>query len=378
MTHRAKGMTMDRTKLLVMGGFLGAGKTTALLRLAKMYHEEGQRVGLITNDQAANLVDTGIVRFHGFRVEEVAGACFCCKFGELAEAADRIRADERPDILLAEPVGSCTDLAATVIAPLRKLHADRYALAPYSVLVDPERGRQIVLEKGFGGFSSKVAYIFQKQLEEADIICINKVDRLLPPERERIFEAITGEFQKATVIAISALSGEGFKAWRALLDGKAAPQPNIVDIDYERYAEGEAELGWLNLALRVAAPAPFDPNLLVEDLLEQMRGLLAACGAEAAHIKVFFETAGSSSSMANYVGGGSLVRLSQAAKSFASEGRMTLNARVHMDPEALRAIAGEAITRVLSHRGASEALEASAHFRPGRPVPTHRYTRGEA
>jgi hypothetical protein len=41
------------------------------------------------------------------------------------------------------------------------------------VLVDPVRARQIVCERGFGGFSAKIAYIFMKQLEEADVICLS-------------------------------------------------------------------------------------------------------------------------------------------------------------------------------------------------------------
>src|SRR5580765_6480293 len=119
---------MSKPRLLIVGGFLGAGKTTALLALAREFHREGKRVALITNDQAPDLVDTEVVRVRGFRVEEVAGACFCCKFDELARAADRLRIEERPDVLLAEPVGSCTDLTATVVAPLAKLYSDRFSV----------------------------------------------------------------------------------------------------------------------------------------------------------------------------------------------------------------------------------------------------------
>lgn len=363
---------MNRPRLLVIGGFLGAGKTTALLRLAKMYHDERKIVGLITNDQAAHLVDTGIVRFHGFRVEEVAGACFCCKFRELAEAADRIRAEESPDVLLAEPVGSCTDLAATVIAPLKSLHGDRFSVAPYSVLLDPERARQIILEKGFGGFSSKVAYIFQKQLEEADIICLNKVDLLGPPARRRILQALAEEFPQATVIATSGSTGEGFDAWKALLAEEAPPGARVVDVDYDRYADGEAELGWLNLVMSVKAASPFDPDALVKGMVDRMSELIALEGAEAAHVKVLFES-GPRSAMANYVGGSSPARLSLSGNVPTSEGRLTVNARVHMDPEALRALTWDAALDVLRDRGARETLEASSHFRPGRPLPTHRY-----
>src|SRR5262245_57714632 len=169
-----------KARFVVVGGFLGSGKTTALARLGKRVHDRGLKVGLITNDQAADLVDTGILRVRGFRVEEVAGACFCCKFDDLARSAEKIRREERPHVLLGEPVGSCTDLVATVVRPLRKFYGDRYEVAPYSVLVDPARARSIVLERGFGGFSAKVAYVFLKQIEEADLILLNKVDLLAP------------------------------------------------------------------------------------------------------------------------------------------------------------------------------------------------------
>jgi len=368
---------MNRPRLLVIGGFLGAGKTTALLRLAKMYHDEGKVVGLITNDQAAHLVDTGVVRFHGFRVEEVAGACFCCKFDELAQAADRLRAEAGPDVLIAEPVGSCTDLAATVIAPLKALHGDRFSVAPYSVLLDPERARQIILEKGFGGFSSKVAYIFQKQLEEADVIGLNKVDLLGPSARKRILDALEAEFPRATVIATSGATGEGFGAWQELLEGEGSASARVVDVDYDRYAEGEAELGWLNLVLDVHAPSPFDPDLLVKGIVERMSELIAERGAEAAHVKVLFES-GARSAMANYVGGSAPARLSLSGSVPSAEGKLTVNARVHMDPDALRSVAWNAALEALRDRGARETLEASSHFRPGRPVPTHRYAAARA
>ena len=58
----------------MVGGFLGAGKTTALLRFAKHLTSGGRRVGLITNDQSYGLVDTTMLSSHGFAVEEITGA----------------------------------------------------------------------------------------------------------------------------------------------------------------------------------------------------------------------------------------------------------------------------------------------------------------
>src|SRR6201993_1246423 len=171
---------MNRIRFVMVGGFLGAGKTTTLARLARHYTGRGQRVGLVTNDQAQDLVDTTSLRAQGFSVEEVAGACFCCRFDDLVDKVGRLQEAERPDIILAEPVGSCTDLVATVVQPLRDLYGDRFEVAPYPVLFKPSHGLRILRNEAGTGFSPKAAYIFRKQLEEADAIAINRIDEITP------------------------------------------------------------------------------------------------------------------------------------------------------------------------------------------------------
>src|SRR6185503_1191509 len=126
-----------QARYIMIGGFLGAGKTTAVGKLARELSEQGYRIGLITNDQGRNLVDTTMLRSQGFATEEIPGGCFCCRFNSLVDAAERLTASSRPEIFIAEPVGSCTDLAATVTYPLRRLYQDNFTVAPISVLVDP-------------------------------------------------------------------------------------------------------------------------------------------------------------------------------------------------------------------------------------------------
>src|SRR5438445_1303688 len=176
----SRNPTMKRLRFIMIGGFLGAGKTTAMARLAPHYMNRGERVGLVTNDQAQDLVDTNSLRAQGFAVEEVAGACFCCRFDDLVGKVGKLQEDERPDVILAEPVGSCTDLVATVVQPLRDLYAERFEVAPYPVLFKPSHGLKILRGDPRSGFSPKAAYIFKKQLEEADAVVINRVDEISP------------------------------------------------------------------------------------------------------------------------------------------------------------------------------------------------------
>jgi len=62
---------MKKIRFLMIGGFLGAGKTTTIARLAAHYTDQGLNVGLVTNDQAYDLVDTEMLRSKGFQVGEV-------------------------------------------------------------------------------------------------------------------------------------------------------------------------------------------------------------------------------------------------------------------------------------------------------------------
>ena len=68
---------MDKqTRLIITGGFLGAGKTTLIWDVAQRLMAKGLRVGLITNDQAPELVDSRLLKQANLQVEEVAGSCF--------------------------------------------------------------------------------------------------------------------------------------------------------------------------------------------------------------------------------------------------------------------------------------------------------------
>src|SRR5713226_5204633 len=153
---------MKHLRFILLGGFLGAGKTTTVARLARHYMNRGQRVGLVTNDQAQDLVDTNSLRGQGFPVEEVAGACFCCRFNDLVDKARELETKQQPDVILAEPVGSCTDLVATVVQPLKDLYGQSFQVAPYAVLFKPSHGLRILREDSSAGFSPKAAYIFRK------------------------------------------------------------------------------------------------------------------------------------------------------------------------------------------------------------------------
>src|SRR5271166_971068 len=149
--------------LILVGGFLGSGKTTLLLQAATRLRAKGLRVAFITNDQGRSLVDTRLAAASGADVEEVAGGCFCCRFSDFIGAAERLLAYD-PDVMLAEPVGSCIDISRTILQPMKRQYSDRFRLAPLTVLVDPQRAKDLLAPDA----DPDLAYLFTNQLAEAD------------------------------------------------------------------------------------------------------------------------------------------------------------------------------------------------------------------
>lgn len=141
---------MKQTRLILVGGFLGAGKTTLLWETAVRLMNKGLRVGLITNDQAPELVDSELLKLSDLRVAEVSGSCFCCNFNGFTDAIKEIRAEASADVIIAEPVGSCTDLSATIMQPLKQYWNTELKISPLTVLADPNRLVSI-LNGGNGG-----------------------------------------------------------------------------------------------------------------------------------------------------------------------------------------------------------------------------------
>lgn len=361
-------------RYIMIGGFLGAGKTTAVAAVAKHLSDAGRSVGLITNDQGRELVDTKMLRSRGFATEEIAGGCFCCKFNSLVDAATRLTDEARPDVFIAEPVGSCTDLVATVSYPLRRIYGEQFTIAPLSVLVDPMRARRILgLEEG-KSFSQKVQYIYRKQLEEADIILISKNDLLDEAGERELRKALEREFPDTRVLSISAREGEGLEAWFSILEAEDQVAGPAMEIDYDTYADGEALLGWLNATIGLEVADEIDSSDLLAAIAGEIRERLLGAEVEVAHLKM---TLSPDNAFAGEVGVINLVR-NESVPEFGQEldepiegGQIILNLRAEGDPEQLESIVKDSLAAVDSEE-CRLSLEHLERFRPGRPEPTHR------
>ena len=339
--------------LAVVGGFLGAGKTTLLLRAAALLREGGVRAAVITNDQGEGLVDTRAARAAGFEAGEVAGGCFCCRFSELMDAAGRLL-EHQPQVIFAEPVGSCTDIASTVLQPLKALYREQFRLAPFTVLVDPGAARRRLAEEG----DSHMAWLFSSQLAEADIVCFTKTD---------LYSEFP-ELPRPVDFRVSAETGEGVREWlRELFAGTRIAGGRVLEIDYARYAEAEAALAWLNWQAELLVRRPVSPPCLAGPLLDDLDRALTAAGIEIAHLKVFDEAETGYIRAGLCANGDEPMVSGELAASPARRHRLVLNLRARGQAEAVAAVVRD-ITEELPGRLTVEHFE---YFSPRAPRPEH-------
>ena len=253
------------------------------------------------------------------------------------------------------------------------MYGDQFTVAPYSVLVDPVRAERVLglVDTGVS-FSPKIIYIYEKQLEEADIILVNKIETLAGDRRDRLMGALESRFPAARVMAISARTGDGFPEWLDALDAGDLGRGDAMTVDYDVYAEGEARLGWANATVDVSSDDEFDGNDYLMRLAGSLRSTLAAAGAEIAHLKMTLAPdSGPDLGVVNLTRGDAEPEAAHRLAGPVTAGELTINLRAECDPELLKTRLAAATAGITAVRAETRHVEA---FRPGRPVPTHRLT----
>jgi G3E family GTPase len=351
-----------------VSGFLGAGKTTTLLAAARELRARGHRPAIVTNDQGRDLVDTRLARTVTDAVGEVLEGCFCCRFTDLAEVTTAL-VDGGADVVLAEAVGSCTDLRATVVRPLRAYHGETLTVAPLTTVVDPLRYRAFA--RGWpAGVDDDTAYLYAHQLAEADVLALNKVD-LLGATLTPLVADLTRRNPSAQVVPYSARSGSVSALLDRWLAGDVEDRPDEA-LDYDRYAAAEAALAWLNHEVTVTGPV--NPNRWARVALASLSH--AAAGTLVGHVKVSVET-GEGIAKGSVTSGGAVPTLDVTGPVTAANARAVFNLRVAWPPATLDEACADAVRAADAACGTtSTAAGAPAAFQPSYPRPVHRLTRG--
>jgi Ni2+-binding GTPase involved in maturation of urease and hydrogenase len=353
-------------KLILTGGFLGSGKTTAIVNGARILMDRGIKVGVITNDQGDDQVDTVYVRSLGIPSGEVASGCFCCRYNDFLSQMNSLVSDHHPEVIFAEAVGSCTDLVATIARPLIKSSPGLNIVI--SVFVDSVL-LSAILENRASFIAESVRYIFKKQLEEADVIVVNKSDLSKVSQIELIEKMIGESYPGKRLLFQNSNDDKDIAGWLEELMNYMQEGPRqSLDIDYAIYGSGEAELTWCDRSLNITSPFHNSVDVVravIGKIFDHVQEFRMTIG----HLKFFVGTESGSRKI-------SFATMSSSAFTLdlpeAQTANLLINARIQTSPAEFGALLNKVIEET-KHKYRCEIVEErSAIFRPGFPVPTHR------
>ena len=188
------------TKIDIISGFLGAGKTTFIKKLLEEAIA-GEQVVLIENEFGEIGIDGGFLKDSGIEIREMNSGCICCSLvGDFGKSLKEVVDTYHPDRILIEPsgVGKLSDVIKAVQDVQDEIEAE---LNSFTTVVDVTKCR--LYKKNFGEF-------FSNQIEYAGAIILSRTDKAKPEKVEESVELLRELNEKAPIITtpIEQLSGE--------------------------------------------------------------------------------------------------------------------------------------------------------------------------
>ncbi len=166
------------TKVDIISGFLGAGKTTLIRKLIEEAYQ-GEKIVLIENEFGEINIDGGFLKDSGVEISEMTAGCICCTLvGDFHDALLDVYHKFRPDRILIEPsgVGKLSDVVLAVGDTLDE--EPEISLNSYAVVVDATRVKMFM--KNFGEF-------YNDQIETAGAIILSRTQKM---DQDRLMETV--------------------------------------------------------------------------------------------------------------------------------------------------------------------------------------------
>lgn len=347
---------------------MGSGKTTAIQQACTLLRQEGKKVAVVTNDQGEKLVDTAYMQSSNVPVRQVTNGCFCCRYTELEATLNALRNDEMPEIIFAETVGSCTDLIATVAKPLSIRHPEYNAVI--SVFADASLLHQLLT--GAASFvNDDVRYIYKKQLLEADVLIINKIDLLSESELALVNDIVASEYGGKRLLFQNSLGGKDIQTWLQTVDSfQLNAERASLEIDYDTYASGEAMMAWLDAEVEIKSITN-NAHEVTANLTQEIYSSLREEGLFIGHLK-FLVDAGSVQEKISVTSTDGSRKQNVLHLSNTKQIRLLINARVQCSPEKLQEILFTVINNTVKQSGAHIDVKSLSAFQPGYPRPSYR------
>jgi G3E family GTPase len=222
-------------KIAQIAGFLGSGKTTFLIEVAKELVSRGHRIAIIVNDVGDINVDAKFIETYGLKAKEISGGCICCQIaGSFATTVATLYNTFKPDIIIVEPSGVAIPWGLKRAAEYSEEEMDaKIEHAPVVTLVDAVRIDELL---------NAVRRLVETQIREADIVFINKIDSATPEKIKRCEEFIRTVNTKAKIMYGSGRTNQGVKEIATAMETEISPRYDEAvekELLRKQYVEGQ-------------------------------------------------------------------------------------------------------------------------------------------
>ena len=239
----------------VIGGYLGAGKTTLVNHLLR--HADGLKIAVLVNDFGALPIDADLIEAEDDNIISIAGGCVCCSYGNdlVLTMIDLAQMQPRPDHVLIEASGVA--LPGAIASSIGLLQG--YVLDGIIVLADAETVRARTSDTYMGD-------TVHQQLDHADVIVLNKTDLIEPAQKDDLIDWLARDYANAKTI-----TAEHAALPLSIALGIAKPlSPDLAN----------AALDHRHLFATASYPidAPLDPDQLATALVADNLGIIRAKG----------------------------------------------------------------------------------------------------
>ena len=182
----------------IIGGFLGTGKTTLLMKIAGRCRRSGITVAILVNEMGEIGIDGATIKAEGYDAVELPDGCICCSLsGTLQNALKNIDRDIHPDVIIIEPTGLALPHKVKELVRTSLIDSDHTIIVG---LADTKR---------FDELMEKKQEFFKRQLHASDLILMTKIDLSNKDDINRISNELRAMHPGRDIIPVSAVTEEG-------------------------------------------------------------------------------------------------------------------------------------------------------------------------
>ena len=216
------------TKIDIISGFLGAGKTTLIKKLLSDAYK-GEQVVLIENEFGEIGIDGGFLKEAGIEIREMNSGCICCSLvGDFGKSLHEVVDTYHPDRILIEPsgVGKLSDVIKAVQDVQGEIDAE---LNSFTTVVDVTKCK--IYRKNFGEF-------FSNQIEYAGAVILSRTDKAKPEKIQESVALLRELNEKAPIITTPIEQLPGEKILETMESSKSLEDELLAEVSKEAHDHG--------------------------------------------------------------------------------------------------------------------------------------------